>query len=278
MTATILANKSIARYNVQEQDGAIVRLSERYIVKSTETDYEKVFEALTATGIPVEGDSIISVHAGASNLRAVRREAAIMESGHVEVLVHYETFGERRRVSDFETSATLQQISTEKDRFGNPLSVSHTYPDDDPQYGLETDFNPSTDTPKAFIEGGSISVQQPVTTSNIELILGADFPLHFQRFWMGAVNSRSWAGEPAFTWLVTNFAYRHHDISKSPVEYVFNIEVTHNPQGWTPTIIAIDPRTGRPPDGVVAGVGLVNVAFYRELSFQGLFPPSIGTP
>lgn len=69
----------------------------------------------------------------------------------------------------------------------------------------------------------------------------------------GAVNNAAWRGGAAGLWLCSSVRFRPIDVSSSPPLWrvVFRFDLVVG--GWAEDAFYVDPETGRPPDGLVAG-------------------------
>lgn len=256
--------------SLEETDGVVTSLTRVFRVTDvTGSDYNKAFTALNAAGIPAFNSS----PSGLSNLVLTRRSVSLVgsEKDAFDVTCEYQIFGTAEVDRWFSGSTTLQQISTENDNSGNQILLEHTYPDDDPDFGINTDFNP-TDTPVAVKQGGEISVFSPTSTITSTHIQNTNSPTNIALGWVGHVNSKSWGGSGTRQWMCTDVSHESLDIDSSPEQWKMTFEFQYKSEGWTPTALFIDPRTGRPPQNLIDDEGIKDIFWHPERDFNTLFP------
>lgn len=226
-----------------EDRGAVIQLTRRMMVTDLSgTDPQVLQEALDVGGMPAENTS----PTGYDNLLLVKRTVRIIDGNPKKATVdlEYVSKADAGRNFKFSGSTSVRQITTSFDLNGRLLTVSHTYPDDDP------DFAGRTDTQVAEVE-----IFAPQTTLIATNIVAADYPHAISSQWTGVLNSKSWAGGAPFTWMITRIDFSQHNEAVSPVEWEFTYEFQFDRTTHLPVIFYIDQRTGRAPDGLVPGTG-----------------------
>lgn len=256
---------------LEETDGVITSLTRTFRVTgvTSNTDFERLVDALAESGVPAANSS----PSGRANLKVVSRSVVQVGNDNTvfDVTVQYAVFGDAETDIWFSGSSTLQQISTENDNNGSQILLSHTFPDDDTDFGLNTDFNPSG-TPKEVLQGGEINVFSPTATIQSTQLIRTNVPTNVALDWVGTVNSQSWGGSGERQWMCTDVTYTSLDIDTSPEKWKMTFEFQYKQEGWTPTAIFIDPRTGKPPQNLLDGVGIKDIFWHKERNFNTLFP------
>jgi hypothetical protein len=156
--------------------------------------------------------------------------------------------------------ASVQQIETMVDRFGNPITVTHN----------------------GVLQGGVIHPEVAVEYLRLgETAQSAD-PTIIHRTWVNVVNSGPFFFDVAANpreWRITDINFELEDpdtlpyptwqfgyeLHKRPV-VVFGVVGTHDPQ-----VYYKDPDTGQPPNGLVAGVGYKTIQWHQAMNFTALF-------
>lgn len=243
-----------------ERDGVVVRVERKARVSGLEdTDYTILFSALEEAGIPAAGAAL----PGAPNLVLRDRNPTVVAKGFVDVDLVYEHAagpGQNFDSPHFgllvaEVRASVNQVKTNKDSSGNTITVQHTYPPEDFDYpGLTK------------VQGGEIEYFQPQAVMTLRGIKSTAFPWFLARALMGAVNETDWAGYGPEEWMCTGVSWTPYDGSNS--RYLFTLEFQHNPDTWSPTVVFIDERTGKPPTGLVAGTGYKTISKHRLVNFE----------
>jgi hypothetical protein len=257
--------------SAEELNGSIVRLVRRARVSGlVNTDYQVLFTALSQGGIPAAG----STPTGATNLILKTRNATLVdgEPGVVDVDLIYETPtapGVRQNI-DFpygglllgEARASISQVKTNKDEYGDPITLEHTYPDDEPDFPGETRR-----------QGGEIEYFQASTVVTYRGIKTTRYPWMVESALVGKVNANGWGGRGAREWLCTACAWRPLDGGAD--RYEFSIEFQHNPDTWDPTAVFIDERTSKPPVNLLAGYGYKTIQRLTGVDFDAVLGTTI---
>jgi hypothetical protein len=177
------------------------------------------------------------------------------------------TGGGETKPCEIEVGATLQQESTNVDVNGSVMQISYT----------------PTGESMSVPYKGTVSVMRPrrtLTFSRTE----ATSPAYKASQYVGKVNSGSWPGiETAATareYLCSGIVGRSNDGGESyAVTYTFEDSVDPS-NSWDAFVYAIDPATGRPPEGVHdivwtanlgnSGNGWGRFQMYKTIDFDGL--------
>lgn len=259
---------TIETLSLKERNGGIYFLQRRILVEYlTDTDYGSLFDAINATGVPNYGDSVTE----ASNLMVTNKEAKMLDSTLAEVIVTYEPKDQIQRFAETSKAnlrASLNQLPTNKDKDGDTTFVEHEFPGDDPdplfagltktQGGQWDKFSPQV---ALHFEG----------TQQVSDIVGLALSV------MNKTNDATWMGGGAGTWMCTGVEADVNNSGLSPIDYLLKLEFQYNPDGWDPTIVYVDPRTGRPPVDLVPDTGFKVVAAYDRIDFDTTFGITFGS-
>lgn len=267
MAATVRIDH-ISTLEAEEKFGILQRLVRVAHVKGLEeTDYLVLMEALDATDLPKEGDGLD----GDRNLILTGRVVRVIDKSKCEVTLTYEHFmneGQsfnnclaRGRQFCGELRANIQQVQTNKDKNGAMVTVSHTYPSSDPDYGGQT--KTQTGELQRFVS------QKTVTYTGI---LDTNTPWETCNALIGKVNLASWQLGAARTWMCTAASWKMADIGDTGdiMRFFFTFEFQHNPDTWDPTAIFIDDRSGKPPADLVENVGYRTIEYETGVDFDAL--------
>jgi len=248
----------------QERHGVVVALERKAYVSGLagETDYSILFSALTAAGLPAEGSLL-----GKDGLVLTERNPTVIDKDKCEVILKYENYYNEGQDFDSppvgafvgEARASIQQVTTNKDQNGALIEVSHTYPDDDPNYPGET--KTQTGEIQVFVPQRSFSVKGIKLTQSPWLIVDNI---------IGKLNSAAWSQWPARYWICTYAGYRNMDPSTGVNRYFMSFEFQHNPDGWDPSVAFNDENTNRPPPNLVANVGYKTIEYLGEVNFNSV--------
>jgi len=247
----------------RERHGTAVRVVLRSrVVGLTDTTYATLFTALAVSGIP----SVGSLLAGAPHLTLAERNPKLVNKGTVDVDLVYEPFNDEGQNMDNPPNsvmtgvlrASVSQVTTNLDKDGEAVSLTHTWPSDDPDHPGRTD-----------VQGGEFQVFVPQKTFVVQGIKTSSRPWVISNKIIGSVNNGFFAGERAHEWLCTSAGWEIVDAS-SPNRYHMTFEFQHNPDTWNPQVVFIDNRTGKPPVDLVEGDGFKTVRVHDEENFESI--------
>lgn len=215
------------------------------------------FNALSDPQVPQAGDAL---NADYPNVKVIRRIPTVVRTPgvnngyatRVRIEIQYEL--QRPRTDNFALrgGSSLQQIETGKKQDGSAITLTYnstTYPVRipvlAPQGNLSREIEESTNDPDAIVDD-----------------------------WVGHVNSATWRGGSAKSWLCTNVTYELIDRKNNPKRYRFTYEFekTNDPDGWKITEVYKD-SSGRIPSDVdpSSGNGIVTVDYYPTYNFGSKF-------
>lgn len=244
-----------------ERDGVVTKVVRRArVVGLTDDDYAVLFTALSVAGVPAAGSTLT----GAPNLVLVERNVQVVDGDRSTVdveLVYEHVLNKGQNLNSpplgyllAEVRGSVNEQESNLDGSGFPVTVQHAYPSDDPDF-------PS----KTKVQGGSIKFFQAQATKVVQGIRATNYPWLLQQHLLGAINELPWSGGNSYEWLCTGASWRPYDGSSSKYEFVF--EFQHNPETWNPTVVYIDERTGKPPQGLLDNVGYKTVVKHRVVDF-----------
>ena len=247
---------------VRETEGIVDYLRRGFLVsvEGSYTDSQVMWECLVHPGLPNAADYA----PGNTNLRCLGRQVRLLRNSthQAEVICEYTPIGKSQGLFIFSGGTSLAQASTQVDRFGNQISVSHTWPEDDEDFPLKT-----------HIQGLDMNVLQPQTTLQASGQLQVAYPDWVSRLWTGSMNSSVWAGAAPCEWMCTRVDFSPLDVGWGRLrQWQFTFEFQHCITGWIPQTWFIDQRTGKPPVGIIPGIGIKSVDWYGLLDFNYLFP------
>lgn len=208
--------------------------------------------ALNHTDMPKRGDE----HPIETGLVLANRFAIVRDTGVVQVELRYKVPGLIDQPPPGEPwtlrgGASLEEIETQIDRDGNQITVSH---------------NDKT-------QGGVIRPLMPRRELHAEWTNQSMFPGALVDAYVGKTNLSEWQGGPPGTWLCTELTFDPANVDKTPVLYRFNgsfRQKDDDGSGHNPQVVFIDPETGQPPTGLVAGVGFKTIPWYLFAEFNAL--------
>ncbi len=239
-------------------------IREARVTGLTDTDYYVLQQALDSIGL------IIGTSAGGhESLILVERRPRLL-SGHpdvVDVILRYEQRGLTldsvpEGVFVMEGGAGLNQITTQRDRAGDPLTVNYTYPAD---YALDEGLRGKT-----VDQVGDVQVGMPAATLRLAGRLIAQQGDDETAPRVGKINNEPFRGRPEGTWLCSNgeFSPYYYGAAGGQSVFEFRFSLEHNEFGWDPDKWYRDPRSGRMP----VGAAITEVVWYDPAPFDVLFP------
>jgi len=256
-----------------ERHGTLRRLVRVAQVSGISADnWDILSDALDASGLPQYGDHLVDqVSSTAYGMVLVERNPTVIDKDRVRVELVYENCVDLEQDLDDpftgyalgEVRCNIQQKSSNLDLDGDQVTVSHTYPDDDPNHPDET-----------LTQGGEFQYYEPQRTIHIRGIKATRTPWLLANSIVGKVNKRFWAGEYARAWLCTACSWKPASVSGGVVRHFMDFEFQHDPDTWDPTVVFIDDVTGKPPAGLVENIGYKTVTKMPEIDFDRI----LGSP
>ena len=245
------------------------------------TDYQVLQTALDDLNLALGSSA-----AGHDNLILVERTPRLVP-GQLDIVDVHLRYEQRGRTLDsiqtgefiLEGSTGLKQVTSQRDRNGNDLNVSYTYPmqvgppaPKDPcvaGYPLDRSLEGCT-----ISQVGEIGVGMPQHTIQLIGRLQAQDPDFESSFRVGHINSDPWRNGDSGTWLCVSAEFNLHVLSQVSNQriYEFRFTLQFDSLGHDPDVWYRDPRTGRMPIGLVEGIGIYEVPWYDSIDFDVWFP------
>ena len=160
----------------------------------------------------------------------------------------------------FSGGSKAVQILTQRDRFGEPIVLQHTFLEDDEQFPGVT-----------RTQGGDIKVDQSQMFLKATGVLEASFPDRIANYWFNSLNVNWWVSGAPGTWKCIVADYQPYDTSLSVPKWLFTFAFQFNPDGWDPSVTYIDSRTNKPPVGIVPGLGSKIIEYHDRIDFTEIF-------
>lgn len=276
--ATSVKVDMVGMLEADERLGGIRRLVRKALVSGlTDTTWAAITSALDASSLPqYESHLTEDTSKQAYDLVLVERRVKVIDKDKAEVELVYENFADLEENLDTprggyvtgEVRCNLQQKTSNLDINGDQVTVSHTYPADDPNHPSET-----------LTQGGEFQYYEPERTIFIRGIKQTRSPWLIANAIVGQVNAYAWSGEAARTWLCTGCTWKlswagAYSGGLRRNRYYMTFEFQHNPDTWDPTVTFIDDVTNKPPANLVEGVGYGTVIKMESADFAAL----IGAP
>lgn len=256
----------------EEEAGRIVSLQRRGRIEGLESTDPSTYiaEILSSGEVPLSG-SAITVNGSTLYLR--RRSPNVGNDhglGQASVDLFYERSEggstETGETPTLEVRASLRQVQRNVDRDGNPFVVTYNWP-----AGAKARFPDGS--PKAGLaetQAGPLSIFEPTVELVGEVVKGTNDPGALAAQYIGKVNSVAWQGYDPRHWLCTNVVARLIDNTTTPKlwNYAFGFELDES--GWDSqtTLAFVDSETGKTPDDIAEGNGLVTFNWYETKDFN----------
>ena len=234
----------------REEDGVVTEISRLAIASGLSGGEQSFTEALKHTSMPQPGAS----HPLKGHLIVRARNPVAISGKIIQVEIVYKQLGSLDEQPPPGTNSVvggetaLEQIKTEFDKFGNQITLTHN----------------------GITRGGSVNIQRPrdrLTFTRIEQSLA---PGVITRAFTGKTNLFLWNGGIPGTWLCDRIPFDQENPTLKPPSYRFSYQFKHDPGGWNPQVVFIDPETGEPPPDLVSGEGFKTVEIYDQVNFDFL--------
>lgn len=148
-------------------------------------------------------------------------------------------------------------LAKEGDLIRRPIAVGHRFA-----------LNDRTLARQTFYQTGEVSIMDPHANYTVKGIIGTSDPQWIEDQIVGKTNLVAWRnGEPG-QWMCTE-AQSEAIITNR--RYQFSFEFQRNRDGWDPTAVFNDQRTGRPPPNLTPRFGTVVVPWHTRLDFDEFF-------
>jgi hypothetical protein len=262
--AHIVTGPLTTNASISESGGRLSGLSVEYLVENlVGTGANRLHEALGASDIPRYGQAYDSD----ANLIVTSRQADLAGEDCPDkalVSISYSSVTASGYGFQWSGSASLSQTSIQFTPTQGELKVTHTWPDDDPDWPGEEKIQ--------VAEAQVLQSQHALTgTGTIPL----NNPHIKAQALLGAVNDGVWMGGEPETWMCMSVSHEPIDLTSSPNQHRFTIEMHWRPDTWLTEVTFIDPRTGRPPPDLIYNIGIIPVIWHPKIDFsdKALFYP-----
>ena len=251
--ATVILD-SIRDVSCSEVAGVIAEATRTAIVIEEDADSwgsgaSRMQDILNLDDLPAPGSVFDADH---TSLYATGRTLRMESPGRAEVVISYRFYPSSLN-NNFHLdrpNTGMAQITTQKDRDGSPLKVTHDQ----------------------VAQGGEITVMQPEDGFDRDIVLSVPPGSHQQitRDWQGYINSGTWFDSEPGTWLCQQALPEPLDTraTEPTWKYIYHFSFAYEPTGWNPDIFWRDPGSGRPPSGLVDGTGFKEISWYDQRDFN----------
>lgn len=261
---------SLTTLEANERYGTLQRITRLAVVTGlVDTDWESLKTALDAVGVPDYGDRLSTSSSNPGyELICVERSPRMVDKGtcHVELL--YENAFNIDQIEDSidtpyfgslggEVRCNVQQKTSNLDINGDQVTVTHTYPDDDPNHPGET-----------LTQGGEFQYYDAQRSFRIHGIKVTNTPWLIANYIVGCVNSIEFSGETYRTWLCVACNWKPQGYHAGNQAYYMGFEFQFDADTWDPTVVFIDDVTGKPPADLVPDEGIVTVEKLPSCDFE----------
>lgn len=248
---------------IEEELGAYDRVIRKVLVTglSPGASMAAHFQALEESGLPIVNTPLSAAHPGI-RLRSRRLAGRVGSPGQVTVLLEYSKYSDMP-TNTFSGGSDIQQLETSTDIFGRALTVSHTYPPEDNDFGGQTQ-----------VQGISVTADSASPYLRSTLYVEIDFPLSLVAQWINVTNLTPWGGGAARSYCCTSVEFKPHKLLRYPLRdiYIFSWTFNYKATGWDILATFKDPRTGLPPAGLVPGVGWQYISAHRAVEYRSQYP------
>lgn len=217
-------------------------------------------DSITSQAVPDFGDA----SALDSNLVVVRRVPRYIGPSQVDIDLEYQDKYSAGIGWVWRGETSSFQIETERDYWGIPITLGHTYPVDWP-------YNPDKQGQTRY-QGATVSAELPTLTLIGTGLVRTDTPAVAAFLWSKRVNASHWMGAGPRKWRIEGVSYEPVNVNVSPKRYRFTVTFLLNYRGHDPQVIFFDEDIGRPPPDVVPGFGRKTVIRYPEFDFGTIWP------
>lgn len=230
--------------------------------------HSRMYVASTMVGVPLRGEAH-PLLGGLLGLVCVSRRAVLVDVDKVDVVCQYAVPSVQQVVPtpdgppQIEGGSVVERVATERDRDGNPITVTYIVRDEATQVST-----PDTQT-------GEVEFFLPMRTrklTRLELggISGISVLENKARTFVGTTNSTPWGGDAAGVWLCFGITFSSSDGGATySVTYLF--QANDRIHGWFSVAAYRDRSSGQIPGDADFGSdpgGLALVRVYPETDFN----------
>ena len=271
MAIAIAATDMLTDVTAHEAGGHIMACTRRMLLKESGSDvwtqhaassfgdsmveslwtYQRLSQASLPT-LPKAGDVLDATYF--PNLFAETFDIRMRDQHTCELYVIYNRYNTTLNGGDgkpllWMPLQSTKQVTTQKDAAGSEIIVTH----------------------RGRPQMGEVSVLESEPGIAIELVVTTFTPTAIVTTWTNAVNSADWHDPgDAGHYLCRSVSHRPLNTSaaKPSRKYIFGFEFIYNTVPWQPDVFWRDPIEGRPPEGLVDGVGWKTIPWHRAIDFN----------
>lgn len=253
-----------------ERDGVLYSVVRSALVEvDTGLGAAAMGAALDEVGIPRYGDRLdYTFLSPGFSLIVSERTVDIIDEGMAKVTITYENAYQIDNMLDRydspfmgfmqgEVRCNVQQKTSNLDGQGNQVVLAHQYPESDPNFPNQMRF-----------QGGEFTYFAPQRSFALNGIKQTPAPWAIANNITGRVNLFPFSGEAPRTWLCTACNWKPQGVYNGVTRYYMTFEFQFDADTWDPTVVFIDESTGRPPAGLVFGVGIQMIQKLPAVDFE----------
>lgn len=266
----------VEELGMKEKDGSIEEITRVAIVTGLSgTDYTALTEALNSAGVPVYNSPLAGT--GFESLLLCDRSVQMKDNDMAYVTLTYKVPGIgsnqdlQSPLNGVILGTTRSRVQQKKTNFytdasGNRqfITVSYTFPPNDPDFPNQT-----------VVQGGTIDASYVNSEFTIKGMVSTNTPWLLELNIRNTVNALLWKEGPPRTWLCTEVMWEPTGIvivnGVKLGRYHFEFSFSQNQDTWDADIVFIDPRTSKPPNGLIPNVGYKRIPYLRSLDFDRFF-------
>ena len=260
----------------EQVDGAVTRLTRVFRVSGLTKraagygylNLAEAADAVTASGYPGVTPGGLLPSFGNLILSRIVPKMHNEDALTADVELEYIPISAASNYPIFQGRSSLRQITTERDGNGDQILLEHTFPDEDPDFGLGSEHNPSEVTPLSVKQGGEVSLLIPSAEQEVTIQYSTNYPMDYCLLWLGHINWYSWGGAAPYTWICSDVSYTIHNLAATPPVWKFQFQFQYDPLGWPKNAIFQDPRTSKPPQNLIPGEGIKEIYWYPFADFN----------
>ena len=226
------------------------------------TGHAKIYAAVNASGMPFLGEAHPTIYQ--ARLRDISVKSVSTEC--VELTLNYtQKSGQSSEPGNpplIDVRTSVSQIETTKNHEGTRLEKTFTYPANYMVNGVSSPKAGTTPLPK---QPGRISKLIPEMTLTFN-ITETTSPEIFGPYYVGKMNSTTWRGKPAKSWLCVDISGVSNDLGET-YQNRYSFQYRPDALGWDETMTFTDPDTGMSPD--ISQDATVQI--YQMANFNNLF-------
>jgi hypothetical protein len=166
-------------------------------------------------------------------------------SAHVQLIYRLQ-----RAAAAFDQSGGVSTIQLQTDVDSSGTAILTTNPDD------------ATDKQIAPVDVFVAQIDQDYQTTE-----ATDNPAAAALVYLNKTNNAAFRDQLAGTWRVSAVSWEPADMSASPKTWHFTWQLSHQPDGWNPTVVFVNRDTGKIPSNATR----TTVTWYTQVNFAAKF-------